>query len=337
MPAHPPVTLRDVAVGAGVDPATASRALRGSPMVKKETALRVIGVAATLGYLPNQAAASLRTQRTLTVGMLVTDLAGRPGAELLAGADDELRPAGYMIVTASGAAGGEGAEGIAGMLKRRVDGLIIAAPGHALISAAAAAAVPAVAAGSPVPAGVSSAYPDLRHAASLAAGHLAALGHRTVACVTAPGEGLPADSVLAAAARAGLTVPPALAVTAGRATVGGGPLIGRMLEDGPAFTAVICGTDTLAAGCCAALAASGHPCPERVSVTGCGDVPLAGSLCPPLTTIRLPYREVGAAAAALLLRQLDDPGAVLATISLAPRLIIRGTSAAAPALHQGYG
>jgi LacI family transcriptional regulator len=320
------VTLREVAARAGVDPATASRALRGSPLVKKETALRVAGVAASLGYLPNQAAASLRTQRTLTVGVLVADLAESATAELLAGAEEELRSAGFMFLTASVATGEAGEDVLAGMLKRRVDGLIIAAHGDELVSAVGSARVPVVVAGHPGPPDIPCAYPDLRRAASLAAAHLAAFGHRTVACVTAPGEGLLPDEILAAVKHSGLSTPPALAVRAAHGASGDYEhLIRRMLEDGPAFTAVICGTDALAAACCAALALAGHPCPECVSVTGCGDMPLADALCPPLTTIWLPHRETGAAAARLLLRQLDDPGSVPATVRLAPRLTARGS------------
>ncbi len=60
-----PVTLKDVAVRAGVHPATASRALNPETrlLVSEETAARVLAAASDLGYLPNPVARSLRTRR----------------------------------------------------------------------------------------------------------------------------------------------------------------------------------------------------------------------------------------------------------------------------------
>ena len=62
----PPVTLRDVAVRAGVHPATASRALNPETriLVSEDTARRVLDAAEALGYSPNPVARSLRTRRS---------------------------------------------------------------------------------------------------------------------------------------------------------------------------------------------------------------------------------------------------------------------------------
>ena len=49
----------------------------------------------------------------------------------------------------------------------------------------------------------------------------------------------------------------------------------------------------LAAGCCRALAGEGLGCPQDVSVAGCGDLPLSGSVTPPLTTVKLPQDCMG--------------------------------------------
>ena len=57
-------TLKDVADAANVSTATASLALRSSPRISAATSLRVKTAAASLDYVYNQRAASLRTQRS---------------------------------------------------------------------------------------------------------------------------------------------------------------------------------------------------------------------------------------------------------------------------------
>lgn len=324
-------TLKDVARAAQVHAGTASRALSGSQLVSQATARRVLEAARELGYIRNQAAAALRTNTTGTVGLLVPDIADPSLPGLLRGAEDVLRPAGYMMLTAStGTAPGAELETLNGMLARRVDGLIIAAltpPGPALMTSA----VPCVAAGH-ASTWLPSAAPDLLAAAHLVTDHLAGLGHHTVACISCAGGPLTEPVILAAARAAGLSVPRRLAVTARTATVSEGRRCSReLLAAEISFTAVITSNDILAAGCLTALDAAGRPCPASVSVTGFGDLPLSGCLTPAITTIRLPYHDLGAAAGWLLLSSLGPIPQQAPGFSLLPALLDReSTAAAAP-------
>ncbi|WP_421837416.1 LacI family DNA-binding transcriptional regulator [Novosphingobium sp.] len=63
--------IKEFAELAGVSTATASRALTGSGRVSEETRKRIAALAEKLGYQPNVAARNLRTQRTMTIGVLV--------------------------------------------------------------------------------------------------------------------------------------------------------------------------------------------------------------------------------------------------------------------------
>src|SRR5260370_1523794 len=94
----PPVTLRDVAVRAGVHPATASRALNLETriLVSEDTAQRVLDAAAALGYRPNPVARSLRTRRSHTVGVLIPDLNNPLFPPIVRGLDDRLAAPGYL-------------------------------------------------------------------------------------------------------------------------------------------------------------------------------------------------------------------------------------------------
>src|ERR1700758_5331938 len=90
-----PATLRDVAAGARVHPATASRALNLSTrlLVSEETAQRVTEAAERLGYRPNPVARSLRTRRSHTIGVLIPDLNNPLFPPMIRGIEDRLPPA----------------------------------------------------------------------------------------------------------------------------------------------------------------------------------------------------------------------------------------------------
>ena len=68
------VTMRDVAREAGVSVNTVSRALSGKPDVSPDTRARVLKVAERLGYRPNKLARGLRSNKTGTIGVIVTDV-----------------------------------------------------------------------------------------------------------------------------------------------------------------------------------------------------------------------------------------------------------------------
>ncbi|CAM5513680.1 LacI family transcriptional regulator OS=Streptomyces aurantiogriseus OX=66870 GN=GCM10010251_48200 PE=4 SV=1 [Streptomyces aurantiogriseus] len=65
------------------------------------------------------------------------------------------------------------------------------------------------------------------------------------------------------------------------------------LHDTPDFTAVLAGTDVVAAGAMQALRAEGLRVPDDVSIVGYDDIPLASQLTPQLTTVHVPYEEMG--------------------------------------------
>jgi LacI family transcriptional regulator len=324
------VTLRDVAARAGVDVATASRALRpGAPAGRATpSADRARQAAAELGYVRHEAAASLRTGRTGTVGLIAAD----PGGPLQHGAEQELLRAGYMMITATAPTRAAARSAAAGLLARRADGIIVAGPWpEGQQEPAHISGIPAVAAG-PAPGHAAySAAPDLPAAAALAAGCLAQFGHRLAAVVSSPAAPLPARLLQSAAAAAGMHAGPRLTAAARADSVSEGRRCCRaLLRSGVPFTAVLAGSDLLAAGCCAELASAGRPCPAVVSVTGAGDLPLSGSLPVPLTTVTLPWQQAGAEAASLLAARLSDPAFPARAVRLPPGLAQRGSAAPPP-------
>jgi DNA-binding LacI/PurR family transcriptional regulator len=71
------------------------------------------------------------------------------------------------------------------------------------------------------------------------------------------------------------------------------------LKDRP--TAIFAASDLLAMGAYSAIKEAGLRIPQDVAVVGCADIPAAASLSPPLTTIRIPYYDLGMQSTNLLL------------------------------------
>jgi LacI family transcriptional regulator len=92
-------------------------------------------------------------------------------------------------------------------------------------------------------------------------------------------------------------------------------------------TAIVAANDRLAIGCYNALEELGLGCPQDISITGFNDMPFVDRLHPPLTTVRVPQREIGLVAAELLLKQLGDQAGIVGEVLLEPTLVIRQSTA----------
>src|ERR1700676_3139551 len=97
------MTLRDVAKRGGIHPATVSRALNDSTrhLVSAETATRVTEAAREMGYTPNSIARSLKTSRSMTVGVILPDLTNPLFPPMVRGIENALQPAGFTALIAS--------------------------------------------------------------------------------------------------------------------------------------------------------------------------------------------------------------------------------------------
>jgi LacI family transcriptional regulator len=345
-----PVTLRDVAVRAGVHPATASRALNPETriLVSEDTARRVLDAAEALGYSPNPVARSLRTRRSHTVGVLIPDLNNPLFPPMVRGLEDRLAVAGYVALIGNTDSDDKRERMVFDQMRaRHVDGLVLATARlrHPLLAEASRAEIPVVlinrlAQDYSFP----SVTVDNERGIRMAVSHLAGLGHRRIAHIAGPQEmstglsryrgfvtamessGLQVDSDLVVFAKA-FTVEEGLRCTKLLLERGGGQA-GR--AGGADCTAIAAANDMLAVGCYAALDECGLSCPEDISVVGFNDMPFIDRLRPPLTTIRFPHYQVGTEAAQLLLERIAEHSGPVKILYLAPELIIRGSTARAP-------
>ena len=92
------VTITDIAEALGVTPSTVSRALAGSPLVKKETRDAVTQMADKMGYKRNIVASNLRRGRSDIVGIVVPRINRQFFSSVIGGAESVLEKAGYSTL-----------------------------------------------------------------------------------------------------------------------------------------------------------------------------------------------------------------------------------------------
>lgn len=327
-------TLRDVAEAVGVHVSTVSRALdpRTRAMVNARLAAQILAAAAALDVRPDAIAASLRTRRSRTIGVLLPDITNPIFPPMVRGLEDHLLPLGYLAVIINTDNDPAQAAAAVSMLRGRgVEGIVLASAtlDDPLLAALLAAELPVVAVNrtSALP-GLSAVTHDDAGGIGLVVAHLLGLGHRGIGHIAGPAElstgsarELAFDAALAAAGLAGAKV------TAARFTEAEGrQRAHQLLDTAPRVTAIVAANDLLAVGAMAALAERGLACPGQVSVTGFNDMPLVDRLSPALTTVHIQLHESGRLAAAAVCALID--GAAGASNQVLPvRLVVRASTA----------
>jgi LacI family transcriptional regulator len=330
-------TIYEVARHAGVSIATVSRALRRPDDLREETRERVLRAVAELGYVPSGPAHGLATGRTWVLGLARADLHDpevEEGHETLLFADEVLRgmewaarQAGYAVLLATA---DQLWRGFDLELAGKTDGMVVLARS---VSAEAlerlARRVPVVvAAGPDVPEGIDHVSVANAEGTTAVTAHLLEdHGAEQLAFLGGPPDSPDGASRFngyrAALAVAGRPAPGRPDLTADFTEGGGRAAMRAYLAGGRRPGAVVCANDQMAVGALTALAEAGLEVPHDVLVTGFDDIQLARHVSPPLTTVQQPMRQLGATAAELLLRRIDDPLVPPRAMVLNTRLVVR--------------
>jgi len=304
--------IYDVARRARVSAATVSAVLNESAFVSPGLKARVQAAVASLGYEPNLLARGLAKRQTKTIGMIVPDIANPFFPEVVRGAEDTVQTAGYTLLIASTDNDVEKEKLYLRLfLAKRVDGVILTkAPGRFppdLQRAFARAGVPIVLLARTVPGfATDTVEMDDRGAAYEGVMHLRRLGYRRIGFIGglhgASTSRRRLDGYRAALRDARLRFDPALVVE-GDFRVESGYRAGlELLKRRP--DAVFVGNYLMTVGFMEALRQYRMRCPDDVAVVTCDDHPWLDAFSPRLTTIDLPKRELGAAAARLLVDRI---------------------------------
>jgi DNA-binding LacI/PurR family transcriptional regulator len=336
-------TLRDVAAAAGVSITTASRILNGRPSgvpIRDDTRVRILAVAAELGYRPNLLARGLRGSRSSLLGVIVRDIADPFHVQVLRGVNEIARDRDYRLFLGHVDYRPDVAEIYGSMFEQsHADGIIVIGD-----IAGGQAALDGLSARHRFVVGVSDridrrrapgVYIDNVAGTRLALDHLWGLGHRSILCVsderTADGP-LRAEVYEAYLRERGeadrirvhfTTQPdPAPSYRLGR------ELFGHY--DRPTRpTAIFAASDTIAIGLIQAAFHARIRLPEQLSIVGFDDIDIAAFIVPPLTTVSQSGVEMGRAAGSLLLDMIENDldASEVADIVLTPSLVVRQSTA----------
>jgi LacI family repressor for deo operon, udp, cdd, tsx, nupC, and nupG len=331
-------TIYQVAKHVGVSTATVSRVMSGTNgPVSSATRERVMQAVDLLGYTPNAAAKSLRTQRSGKLLVTVPDISNPFFSLVLQGIEEAAVQAGYAVLIGDTQHDPKREERYAQMLrKKEADGLIFL--GHrlpkevaSLVRAADTQRAPVVNGCEFSPRlGVPGVHIDNERASLEAMQHLYGLGHRRVAVITGPLvsplsrdrlRGTMAAASAAGAKRQLVVMHGDFSIASGRAAAD------RLLSRKIRPTAVFCFNDEMAMGCMDAARRRGLHLPADLSVVGFDDIRFARYLDPPLTTVTQPMREIGAGCVRLLLEVLGGNTLAPVSITLPHHLTVRASTA----------
>ena len=329
-------SLSDVAALARVSPGTVSRALSRPEMVQEATRERILKAARQLGYVANGAARALSSRVTHTIGAVIPRFGNSSFSGMAQALEQTLAEAGFtVLIAAPDYRQSNEAETLRRILERGVDAVALLGAVHApaTYSLLASHRVPFVLMWAQAVEAVPCVGFDERRAGALIVEHLATLGHRRIGFIGGQtGENerarLRYQGIVEAIARHGMTLCDGVVIETNYGFREGHDAMAQILAAGADVTAVVCGNDYLATGALAACDEAGVSVPQRLSIASFNDNDFAAYLKPPLTTVRLPIRQIGARAATYLIERLSGVDPELHT-KLPIELIVRSSTAVA--------
>lgn len=331
------VTIDDVAAAAGVSPKTVSRVINSEPNVRAQTQERVRAAIEKLNFRPDPSARSLAASRSYLIGVVYDNPSDSYLMEIISGVLDTCQAQHYQTLLCP-------LRFDRSDLLREVDsliaqsrpgGLVLTPPltdNDLLLAHLRALGVPFACISPKHPEGCGVTF-DERQAAREMVRHLVDLGHRRIAHIrghVAHGaSSWRVDGYRDALQDAGIEFDPALVVQ-GEFSFDSGMQAARMLLDlDVPPTAIFAANDDMAAGVVRVALERGLSIPAELSVCGFDDIPIAHQIFPALTTVRQPAREMGASAAAELLKCMRDPAQALMR-DLPYSLCLRASTGPAP-------
>jgi LacI family transcriptional regulator len=321
------VGMVEVAARAGVSVATVSHVVNGSRPVRPATSLRVKQAMTELGYVRNGTARQLKLGRSNTVGAIVLDMSNPYFTELARGIEDRLnQDSGTLILTSSDEDSDREAQLLDLLAEQGVRGIVITPSRGGTLQAQhlRRLGLPVVVMASHQP-GLDLPTVGLDDVAGgrMALAHLIERGHNVIGFIN-DSHDLPHCAArwlgaLEGAAASDGHVRLVEVLIEEHGSAGGERAMEKLLARQPRVTAAFCFNDITALGAMRAVRKAGLTVPHDVAVLGYDDVYFAAELTVPLSSVRQPNRQMGWAAAEILMNPpLQTPHLVFQ-----PELIIR--------------
>jgi LacI family transcriptional regulator len=334
---HDSATIRDVARLASVSVATVSNVLNSTRSVAAETRERVLKAVDALGYAPHAAARSMRGRGSGLLGLIVADITNPFFTALVHAIERAANARGYAVLLCNSDEDLEREQRHLQLLRtQRVDGIILAATGHASSGRAAAlsrlrAPVVLVDRGF-TEFGLDAVILDNRQAALAATRHILGFGHKRIAMIGGPTTVSTGADRLAgyreALLEAGVAYQPRWVHDAGFREEPAYDAACAMLASSERPTAIFAANNLIAIGVMRAIADARLRCPEDVSVVSIDDFAWATAFRPRMTTVAQPVAQMGETTVRLLLDRIDGTAPAEArTEVMAPMLVVRDSCA----------
>ena len=336
-------SISEVAARAGVSITTVSRVISNSSHpVNPETRRRVLEAAEELNFAPSALARALANIETHIIGVIVGDASDPYFATIIRGITDEARENGYLTVIGNSDRLADVELNFVQLMRDyHADGLIFAGGGltdssylHDLANLLASfknQRVPVVALGHHL-IDAPQVTIDNRLAAQEMTEYLIGLGHRRIAFIAGPSvlstSVIREDGYREALRQHDIPFDPSLVVESNFTYEDGLRLADHFLTFDPLPTAIFGSNDVTTIGCLVGLSQRGIKVPEQISLAGFDDIAAAQYVNPPLTTIRVPMREMGVIGVQQLLAALKSKHQPASPYWLPHELVVRGSTAA---------
>lgn len=306
------VTIKDVAKMAGVSPATVSRIINNTKPVSDSVREKVESAIKKTGFRPNTIARSLILKKSLTIGVLITDISNRYYSEMVRGIENKAYENGYAIMLCDSNYDFEmEIKYLELMQEKYVDGVIISTKS------------------------VPSKFEDFFNRTEMpvvftnrkdksyysvgvdnfgmsyeAVKYLIDSGHRNIGCIYAHLEDLASgldrfEGFKKALKDFKIDRNPEIEVEADFSIDSGYSAMKKILDSKAPVTAIFASSDEMAMGAMTAVLDAGLRVPEDISVIGFDDIHYSAYVRPGLTTVHQPIYETGTRSVEVLLDLID--------------------------------
>ncbi len=341
------VTIYDIAKKVDTSTATVSRVLSNSSYpVKAELRKKIQQAAKELNYIPNMIGRQLKTNNSMTVGVIIPSITNPFYSSVVLGIEDIARNRGYHVLLCNSHRSPKlEKKYLKTLLEKQVKGLIVSSisPDKELLDDVVQKKELNVVAFDQKIDGLDSSqiHFDFRKGGFLATEYLIKKGHSKIAFVSSPLTRPSRQSVFegyqGALEKYGITVDKSwVKIAFGEEEMSernyefnnGIELTNKLLQSSDLPTAIFACNDMTAFGVMNELSKQGIIVPDQMSVTGFDNIEFSQMVTPPLTTIQQPDYEMGKMACNMLLDQLDRQTTESVEIMLQPRVVERSSTIA---------
>lgn len=329
------ININEIARRAGVSIATVSRALNNSQAINKETQKKILEIAEEYNYKPNPIARSLSKQRTETVGVVLSDMNSEFFTEIIRGIDDEALRANYFLMVSTIQNQRNLNETFSEFMDSgRVDGIILMADmlHRDILSIIKKSEKPVILLNAaPVVGDYICFNINFFQGTMAVIDHLYDHGHRIISFIAGPQDIYRFDELLrgyeTALRNHEIPIRENFMIKSRNSLQSGYNAFMRLAHYIEDIDAIFCANDLLAAGAYEAAQSLNIRIPQDVAIVGFDNQKFSQHMVPRLTTVHLPFYELGSKAMQYMLKMIDRnvPQKQRFKEELSPGLVIGGS------------